>query len=236
MLKKIRKAVHDAALDNQKMSMFHYQVLRNAAALDGVNPETFCREIGVPTSYKTEFTKMLGLARVKMQQDSSALSDLNITQLLNTHSAVLEELRHREVLRTNNNPTGDYAEWLVSESLGLTLAPSSAAGYDATDEDGIRYQIKGRNVRPEDKSFQLGVIRNLEGKEFDFLVAVIFETTWGVRYAAKIARKNIHKFGQHNEHQNGHIVTLQPAHFGNSCIEDISELLKKQIQLAACRT
>lgn len=68
MIEEIRKAVHDAALGNQKIAMFHYQVLKNAIALDGVDPEAFCRDIDVPKTYQTEFRKMLSLARVMRQQ------------------------------------------------------------------------------------------------------------------------------------------------------------------------
>lgn len=68
MIEDIRRAVHNAALDKQKIAMFHFQVLKNAAALEDVDPSSFCAEIGVPDTYKTEFTKMLGLARIMRQQ------------------------------------------------------------------------------------------------------------------------------------------------------------------------
>ena len=68
MIEEIRKAVHDAALENQKIAMFHFQVLKNADALEDVNPEAFCRDISVPKTYQTEFRKMLSLARLMRQQ------------------------------------------------------------------------------------------------------------------------------------------------------------------------
>lgn len=68
MIDEIKKAVHDAALGNQKIAMFHLQVLKNAAALEGLDAETFCLEIGVPRTYQTEFRKMLSLARIMRQQ------------------------------------------------------------------------------------------------------------------------------------------------------------------------
>lgn len=68
MIEEIRNAVRDAALANQKSAMFHFQLLKNAAALESVDPESFCRDIGIPISYKTEFRKMLSLARVMRQQ------------------------------------------------------------------------------------------------------------------------------------------------------------------------
>jgi hypothetical protein len=68
MIEEIRKAVHDAALGNQKIAMFHFQVLKNADVLEGVDPEAFCRDINVPKTYQTEFRKMISLARVMREQ------------------------------------------------------------------------------------------------------------------------------------------------------------------------
>jgi hypothetical protein len=48
--------------------MFHFQVLKNANELEGLDPKGFCREIGVLESYATEFTKMINLARVIKEQ------------------------------------------------------------------------------------------------------------------------------------------------------------------------
>ena len=64
----VKAAVQSAALSNQKIAMFHFQILKNADALDSVSPEAFCAAIGVPETFKTEFRKMLSLARVIRQQ------------------------------------------------------------------------------------------------------------------------------------------------------------------------
>jgi hypothetical protein len=64
MIVQIKTAVHDAASKNQKIAMFHFQVLKHAEELEGMEPEAFCREIGVPNTYQTEFRKMLSLARL----------------------------------------------------------------------------------------------------------------------------------------------------------------------------
>ncbi len=154
------------------------------------------------------------------------LSKLTITELLATHSAVLDELRHRNVIRSKNNPTGDYAEWLVSTKLGLTLETNSAKGFDATDSQGLRYQIKGRRVTPENKSTQLSVIRNLDGKDFDFLVAVVFNANWQVHYAAKIPHQTVLLLATFRPHVNGHTMHLRPAVFENQSVEDISHELR----------
>lgn len=54
----------------------------------------------------------------------------------------MQELRHRSLIRSWNNPVADYAERLVAQELNLDLAPPVAQGCDATDDTGRRYQIK----------------------------------------------------------------------------------------------
>jgi hypothetical protein len=46
-------------------------------------------------------------------------SRMTPSQLLQLHSAVLDEMRRREIIRSRNNPTGDYAEWLVATACDL---------------------------------------------------------------------------------------------------------------------
>ena len=53
VIEEIQEAIRDAARGGQKMAMFHFQVLKNAAALEGTDPQPFCREIDVPETYQT---------------------------------------------------------------------------------------------------------------------------------------------------------------------------------------
>ena len=55
-----------------------------------------------------------------------------ILALMNQYAAVLITLNERGVIRTYNSPVGDFAEWLVSQKLGLRLEKNSARGLDAT--------------------------------------------------------------------------------------------------------
>lgn len=64
MIDNIKKVVHAAAGSNQKIAMFHLQVLKHAKELEDLNAKAFCKEIGVPQTYATEFTKMIGLAKL----------------------------------------------------------------------------------------------------------------------------------------------------------------------------
>lgn len=149
-----------------------------------------------------------------------------ISELLSLHGAVLDELKSRGVVRSKNNPTGDYAEWLVSARLGLALETNSAKGFDATDSQGLRYQIKGRRVTPDNPSTQLGVIRNLDGRDFDFLVAVVFDRDWTVLRAAKIPHGVVGTLASFRPHVNGHVMHLRPTILDVQGVEDISAVLR----------
>jgi hypothetical protein len=118
-------------------------------------------------------------------------------------------LRVRGVLRTKNNPVGDYAEWLVSSALNLTLAKNSAAGHDAESNDGKKIQIKGRRITENNRSRQLSVIRNLEKNDFDELIAVIFNEAFEIIEAYLIPHALISEYGSYRAHVNGHILHVR---------------------------
>lgn len=73
MIDEIKAAVHKAASDNQKIAMFHYQVLKNAKELEGYDAVSFCRDINVPETYQTEFRKMISLARVMAENGAKLI-------------------------------------------------------------------------------------------------------------------------------------------------------------------
>ena len=132
-----------------------------------------------------------------------------ILALMNQYAAVLITLNERGVIRTYNSPVGDFAEWLVSQKLGLRLEKNSARGLDATGSDGLRYQIKCRWERtdfPTPQSRELGVIRSLEKNQFDFLIAVIFDSHFQVRAAYQIPHEIIPRYAVYRRHVNGHIL------------------------------
>jgi hypothetical protein len=130
-------------------------------------------------------------------------------ELFSLFADVLDELNKRGVLKTQNNPVADYAEWLVAHSLGLKLERNSREGFDALGSDGVRYQIKGRRIHPDNPSRQLGVIRNLSRKEFDFLVAVIFGKDFSLQEAWKIPLEQVERYARFSKHQNGHILMAE---------------------------
>lgn len=132
------------------------------------------------------------------------------SQLLNLYSELMEELRTRKLVRSSNNPVADYAEKVAVESLGLTRAGKEERGYDALDKQKRRYQIKGRRITRHNKSRQLGVIRNLDEKLFDYLVAVIFNEDFSVDEIWKVPYRFVKENSRFSKHQNGHIFIANP--------------------------
>jgi hypothetical protein len=154
--------------------------------------------------------------------DFTALTE---TELLQTHARVIDELLRRGVVRTGNNPIGDYTEWLVCDRLGLVLQPNSRASYDGLDQDGIRYQIKGRRSKRTTGNVQLSVIRNLEQNAFDYLIAVVFNPDYTIRFAAKIPRAVVAEFAAYRKHVNGHVPIVRENIFDRSGVTDITNVL-----------
>lgn len=155
------------------------------------------------------------------------VSKLQITQLLNLYNVILEELRDRGIIRTSNNPVADYAEWLFVNKYHLKLMNSSFSSYDAIDTKfNIKYQVKSRRLGRHSKSYQLGVIRNLNKKPFDYLVAIIFNEDYSVKEAYQIPHTIIKKYARFSEHQNGHILILRHI-LKDKKVKDITLALSK---------
>src|SRR5262249_35603914 len=134
--------------------------------------------------------------------DASFLASQSHHELLGLYDSLMCELRTRGIIRSSNNPVADYAEWLASQALGLTLETKSTAGFDGVCVDGLRYQVKGRRRTPQNASVQLGQIRGLAERHFDFLIAIIFHSDFSVDYAGQIPHQVVIERAKFNEHTN----------------------------------
>jgi hypothetical protein len=115
------------------------------------------------------------------------------TELPLVWTLVMSELGRRGIIRTANNPVADMGEFLACEILGLTLAGGVTQGFDATDADGRRYQIKShRRLKAGSTAKKLGVIRKIEQREFEFVIGMIFNhdlsigEVWRLPYEAVV--------------------------------------------------
>ena len=158
---------------------------------------------------------------------SSALGSKATLQLLKLHSDIMNELRRREIIRTSNNPTGDYAETLFQKAFDWTLERNSSSGHDATSKKGDRYQIKGRRMNSRRPSRQLGVIRNLESKKFDYLAGVLFNEDYSVHRAIVIPQVQLLKMkSRFSNYVNGQIFYLHDDTWKIAGVEDVTSKLR----------
>ncbi len=147
-------------------------------------------------------------------------------QLLQVTGDVIDELVSRGVCRTENNPVSDYTEWLVASRLNITLATSSARGFDAVGPNQEKYEIKARRITPKNQSRQLSAIRNLDLRLFDFLVAVVYTKNFEVKIALKIPYEVVVKKSKKVGHTNSHKLEAKDDLIAESGVEDITHLLK----------
>lgn len=153
------------------------------------------------------------------------LKELSIKELLQLQAAATNELKVRNVVRTQNNPLGDYTEWLVAKSMELKLAASSKAGYDGIDSNGMRVQIKGRRITLKNKSTQLSAIRKYNEKDFDVLVAVIFDENYDIIEAVLVPHEIVGKYASYREHVNAHILFIKEPLLSDPAVKCIKHLI-----------
>lgn len=153
------------------------------------------------------------------------LQELSIKELLCLQAAVTDELKERKVVRTKNNPIGDYTEWLVAKALDLDLQANSKAGYDGIDKNGLRVQIKGRRVTASNKSRQLSAIRKYAEKDFDILVVVIYNESFEVVDALLIPHEVVGEYASYREHVNAHILSLKGPILKDPRVKCIKEVV-----------
>lgn len=152
------------------------------------------------------------------------LHNKSLADLLALHVAISEELRERGILRSANNPTGDLAEYLFCTAFGWIQENNSAKAFDARDDDGKRYQIKGRRIHRRNKSRQLSAIRSLDG--FDSLAAVLFDDSYRVLRAALIPPEIVLDCAKYIEHTNSHKFILRDAIWNAPGVVDVTERLR----------
>lgn len=179
------------------------------------------RYIAAPVEAAANAPSPLGTTEV-----SGLPSDASDRELMQLYGRIIEELRARQIVRTGNAPLGDYAEWLFAEAFGWRLEDNSAAGHDATDGAGLRFQIKTRRLRNDSASErQLSVIRGLPDAKFDMLAAVLFDARFVVRRAALIPHGVVLKRAGYIAHVNGWRLMLKDAVWDEPDVRDVTAAL-----------
>lgn len=149
-----------------------------------------------------------------------------VAELLAGHGIILDELRRREVVRSANSPLSDYAELLFCNAFGWHRENNSAAGHDATDRDGLRYQVKGRRLTRHNKSRQMSAIRNLDSGPFDYLAGVLVDENFLVVRAALVPLAVVRARATHVDHTNSARFLLRDDVWGDVGVKDVTSELR----------
>jgi len=146
-------------------------------------------------------------------------------ELLADWAAIMRELVKRDVVRTQNNPTGDIAEAIVQAHYeGSTRGSFVEKGWDIKTVDGERIQVKSLRVVPGKKRTALSPIRD---RDYDTVVVVIFDEEFRVTEGLRMSRKTAEAVGKHVPHVNGLRISVTAklrAHPGVEAI-DLSDVL-----------
>jgi hypothetical protein len=164
----------------------------------------------------------LALAHVEALRGESA------PVLLALYSAIVEELHRRGVVRSTNNPVGDYAEYLVARAFALSLVGNSSIGYDAISSDGVRYQVKSRRLTLRNQSRQLGFFRGfqLTADPFDLLVAILFNVDFTVQRAALVPIAIVREHAARVEYVNAWRLILRDSVWAIPGVQDVTERIR----------
>lgn len=154
------------------------------------------------------------------------LDSLSVAELLRLHGDVLDELRVRQVLRSSNGPSGDYAELLFCRAFVWDIRNNSASGYDAVDQEGVRYQIKCRRLTPTNSSRQLSFIRRLPERPFDVLAGVLLDSAFLVQRAALVPVEVVQAKSTYVAHVNAWRLLLRDSIWEEPGVKDVTEQLR----------
>ena len=171
----------------------------------------------------------LGFAEELVFITTDSLAAASVSELLCGFGTILEELRSREIVRSANNPVSDYAEILFSRAYRWHRGNNSIAGFDATDENGIRYQIKARRLTRHNGSRQLGALRkmNAPAPPFDHLAGVLFKEDFQVIRAAIIPFNIVRTQCTYVTHSNSWRFLLRDRIWTLPGVQDVTASLRE---------
>jgi hypothetical protein len=204
-----------------RLQNVEYLATSGAHGLSGVATQT--REIWTLVSAAPDATEHPGAMLPEHAPDLSALSEPGLFSL---YRAILAELKSRGVIRTENAPVGDYAEYLVATALGGQLAPNSEKSWDVLAPDGEKLQVKARVVSDpaEPGQLQLSPFRSFG---FDSAVIVLLSATdYAVSRASKVPRHVVESSAVYRQHVNGRVLLARPEIMGHADATDLTATLR----------
>lgn len=143
---------------------------------------------------------------------------LTIREMLGLSRGVLLELQRRQVVRTDNAPLGDVAEYLVHAAFGGSLVPNSGKSYDLIDADDRKIQVKARTILHGKPGTQ--VFSPFRTFDFDATVFLVFDrNSMDLLRAVEVEAEKVRGEATYRSYVNGYIVrvskVVRDEGFGN---------------------
>jgi len=164
-----------------------------------------------------------------LSTETPELTGLTTTDLLRLYRVLLDELRHRGITRSYNNPVADLAERIVALALGATLAGRSNAGHDLVGADGTRFEVKARRLTAANPSRQMGVIRNIDRRLFDKLVCVLFDEDFNVIRGCVVPHEAIKDLARFGNSINGYLLHAEDDLLARGDVVDVTAELHEAL-------
>lgn len=112
---------------------------------------------------------------------------LSAFQMMQLQTQLQDELAARKIVLNPSQPVGDYAIHLACTAFDLRREPPATSGYDASNSENLRYQIKYRRLSGPQDTRQLNAIKGVEQRKFDFLIGVLFNPDMTILRAAMMS-------------------------------------------------
>jgi hypothetical protein len=169
----------------------------------------------------------------------------SLADLFLLYGHILDELQRREVVRTRNQPLGDYAEWLTWRALaGTQSLNKSEKAFDVTADlsadllsgrgphdggrRGARIQVKARSVSPVPRHDQLQT-SPFHDDGFDYMALVMHEEAdFFVRQAVLLPAANALTYAKPASARRDDVLRLwvTPAVMSDPAAVDITDRLR----------
>ena len=148
-------------------------------------------------------------------------------ELFRLYFQIMEILADQKILRNGNgnNFTADWAEYLFCHAFDWEPEPSgSQAGYDATDKNGTKYQIKARTLPG-----QMVHVPNpdTEPRPFEILAVALFTRSGDIDYAARIPWKIVREYARPQRSKTAYVLTLSQKVRKADGVKDVTERLQE---------
>jgi len=132
------------------------------------------------------------------------IHNLGVKELLRLGIEIVDELKRRSILRTNNTAVGDLGEAIVLEARakGLPLETNSTSSFDVKTSDGTTIQVKARKGTS-------GTFSAFRSFEFDIAIFIVFDDkTHEITHAWEMRSSDIVEIASHSGHVNAWIVSI----------------------------